>query len=372
MKQIVIKLIKGIYFILILFPKNVFYLLKDKSKYDKSQTYYPELTSKTKLRIILDQICHIIKWRCIENYYFLYGFDIKGFRKQSDYLDYSFYMKRRDELNNHPQTQEAYNYIGILRDKFYFAIFMEQMAFPIPKTIGLYENKSGLYSFEKKQIIDFKSIIKDGASYMCKPLLGLGGVGIYSIEIKDNQIFCNHIKTSLNDLKEKLSIDKFFIQERIQNQHPKIAALYPNAINTLRITTVRSLKTEEICVMGCMFLMGARNAVVSNWHYGGVIINVNEKGIMDKYGYSLYEKRITQHPDTHVKFENFHIPYFDEALQWAKKCHNLFYGIHSIGWDFAITDNGVLFIEGNDNWGMAAHQMVSGGLAKKFNQYYFK
>ena len=71
-----------------------------------------------------------------------------------------------------------------------------------------------------------------------------------------------------------------------------MSRLYPNAINTVRITTVRDLNTGNIELMGCMLLMGARGAVVSNWHYGGVIINIEENGYLNKYGYSLYEKKI--------------------------------------------------------------------------------
>ena len=36
--------------------------------------------------------------------------------------------------------------------------------------------------------------------------------------------------------------------------------------------------------------------------------------------------------------------------------------IYSVGWDIAITENGPLFIEGNDNWELQAIQRTHGGL----------
>ena len=42
-----------------------------------------------------------------------------------------------------------------------------------------------------------------------------------------------------------------------------------------------------------------------------------------------------------------------------------------IGWDIAITPNGPLFIEGNDNMEISINQEVNGGLKKACNQLIF-
>lgn len=338
----------------------------------RNQTYYPELKQKTPFGVFWDNIKHYLKYHRLDTqYYYLYGFDIKNFRNQDEYLDYGKFMQRRDYLNNHPSAKEIYSYTGVLQDKFYFSIFMEKMGFAIPKTFGLFKGNT-VYLMQEGKEIPIEDILDKNIEVICKPLNGIGGVGIFTLKINDGRIFCDNKETSLKDLKEKLSVGKFFSQSLIKNQHPLMEKLYPKAINTVRITTVRDLKTGNIELMGAMLLMGARDAIVSNWHYGGVIINIEPNGYLNKYGYSLYEKRISEHPDTGVKFESFKVPYFEECIAEAKRCHELFYGVHSIGWDFAILPDGILFIEGNDNWGMAAHQMVGGGLTEKFNKYFFK
>lgn len=45
-----------------------------------------------------------------------------------------------------------------------------------------------------------------------------------------------------------------------------------------------------------------------------------------------------------VQFGGMAIPYWSEILDTAKRFHKFFYGIPSIGWDIAITPNG-LFLQ---------------------------
>lgn len=369
MKNKLLFFLRKVYFRVRVYPRQVKHLKNYTSQY-YGKTYFPDSEHKSEREIFNEQKKYIRKYGRMNEYYYLYGFDVKGLRNQEEYLDYGVYMHRRDYLNNHP-SKDIYSYTGILRDKFYFAIFMEQLGFPVPGTIGLYD-KGDVFVFASKCNVNIADVLKNGMELMFKPLDGIGGVGIYAISMTDGKLYYAGNEISMDELMEMLSSQRFFIQERINNQHSKVAELYPHAVNSLRITTVRDLKSGNIELMGCMFLMGAREAVVSNWHYGGVIINVNDQGYFDKYGYSLYEGRIDKHPDTGVPFDGFQVPFFDMAMKEAIRCHQLFYGVHSVGWDFAITKDGVLFIEGNDNWGMAAHQMVSGGLKKKFEKYYFK
>lgn len=338
----------------------------------KKKTYYPDLQQKSPVVVFVDNIKHYVKHRHFDSSnYFLYGLDIRNFRNEDDYLDYGTFMARRDYLNNRPSKNEKYSYTGILRDKFYYAIFMEGLGFSVPETYGLVENNN-VFLFKEKHTISIGEMLNSDHDLIAKPLDGIGGVGIFTLNTSPDEIKMNGNLVSVDEVTKEFSKGKFFVQNRIKEQHPDMARLYPQAINTVRITTVRDLNTGNIELMGCMLLMGARGAVVSNWHYGGVIINIEENGYLNKYGYSLYEKRITQHPETGVLFETFKVPFFEKCVAEAKRCHELFYGVHSIGWDFAILPDDIMFIEGNDNWGMAAHQMVGGGLTKKFNKYYFK
>ena len=45
--------------------------------------------------------------------------------------------------------------------------------------------------------------------------------------------------------------------------------------------------------------------------------------------------------------------------------------IHSIGWDIAITKDGPIFIEGNDNWELSLMQACNGGLKGEFEEFFY-
>ena len=94
-------------------------------------------------------------------------------------------------------------------------------------------------------------------------------------------------------------------------------------------------------------------------------------GKLDKYGFSFSDKRITRHPDSGIVFDGYKIPYYEESIALAKQAMNVFYGFKTIGWDIAITDNGPIFIEGNDGWGIAAHQMVeNSGWSNRYSRVF--
>lgn len=157
-------------------------------------------------------------------------------------------------------------------------------------------------------------------------------------------------------------------------QHEEMARLYPLSINTLRIVTVRNLKTGDIDVWPSMLRMGANGNHIDNASKGGIVVNINPKdGSLSKEGfrYAKFGGRYKDHPETHVEFETFKIPFFEEVKRQAIYFHSMLRDIHSIGWDIAITDKGPAFIEGNDDWSIVQSQL-NGGVRELFNEYFFE
>ena len=62
------------------------------SGFAKSESYYPELPQKSRFRIFMELLGHVFKYGSIEWHYFSYGFDIKGLRDKSDYLDDNWFL----------------------------------------------------------------------------------------------------------------------------------------------------------------------------------------------------------------------------------------------------------------------------------------
>ena len=73
-----------------------------------------------------------------------------------------------------------------------------------------------------------------------------------------------------------------------------------------------------------------------------------------------------RHFDTGVVFGDFTVPMIDQARKAALDLHSYLYGVHSIGWDMAIAPEGPIFIKGNDTWEITPHQVMDGGLKRRF------
>ena len=84
-----------------------------------------------------------------------------------------------------------------------------------------------------------------------------------------------------------------------------------------------------------------------------------------------YGNTFKKHPLTETEFYNFKIPYWGEVKEIAYKAQKAFYNLKSIGWDFAITEDGPVLIEGNIEWGTAGIQAANSGLLTQKNRALF-
>ena len=99
-----------------------------------------------------------------------------------------------------------------------------------------------------------------------------------------------------------------------------------------------------------------------------------KNGKLKKYGFYKPGKgtKTAFHPNSNLFFEDYLLPYWQEILNSAIKFHEKLRGLHSIGWDVAITENGPVFIEGNDNWELSLMQACNGGLNNTFEDFFSK
>lgn len=340
----------------------------------KNHTYYPELPHKSKLAMIVDQVWHIFKWGFVCDEYFIYGLDVKGSRikdfiPEKWSLDNLVYFQNNHAYNIKVTPTHWYSYNGCLRDKWYFALLMEKMGLPTPKTFGMIKNNRLVLNDMTGEEHPLGEIVKHDINVMVKPIEDNGGKGIFHLVVNNGKIIVKNREISVDELTVMVNNGIFLLQMLIDNQHEGMKKLFDGAVNTLRITLVKNDKGESE-LLGVMCMMGAHGAECSNWHFGGVCAKVNADGTINKYGYSMSDKRVLKHPDSGVVFEGYKIPYYEEAVALAKRCMDSFYGLKSVGWDVAITTDGPVIIEGNDDWGLAAHQMVENqGWAERYFKY---
>lgn len=186
---------------------------------------------------------------------------------------------------------------------------------------------------------DFEKFLQGKDVVFCKRISDFGGRGIEKVktsEIKNTQEFYDACKK-----KGQLSVEEAIVQ------HSEMSRLFPTSINTLRIVTI--CKDGKAHHMYTLIRIGKGNSWVDNISSGGMYAPVNENGVIckpafcDKTG-KLYDR----HPDTNTQIEGFEVPFYDKALEMCKQAALSIPQMGYVGWDVAITQNGPVFIEGNE------------------------
>jgi hypothetical protein len=330
------------------------------------QTYFPELPRKSPFEVRLEHLKWYARYRNFNKYYYLYGLDRKDI-SQNDYLPYMLFYKIRDEINAVGNIGEyKANYICMLRDKFIFGRYLESLGLPTPKILALCDKQTVRW-IDSNIIEPLDNICRrDDFDCFLKQLLSESAEGVHPLALQRGRIFLNRTEATIEDVRTAIR-NKSIIQQRVI-QHDRMNQLYPHAVNTVRVVTAQNNgRAPE--PLSAMVRIGAGGRHSDNWGFGGIAVGADlHTGKLSNFGMFRpdFGKRVDSHPDTGVKFGQFVIPFFEETLRLAVDLHQYFYGIHSIGWDFAITPAGPTCIEGNDDWGLPMMQIFDPKVLRRY------
>ena len=351
-------------------PRSIIFLIKN-PKFWNGPSYSPEAKyHRKKWLIFIDQIINIIKYGSVNTFYFTYGFDVLSRKECKEFVDYSEFMYRRIVMNYKSENNNS----CILRDKVLFNLFANGLGIKTPKNIFLI-NDEKVFCFDSKKNAPLdKELFNNRGKLFFKLLDGECGKGAFILEIGDDHTLINGDKVPFQKFRELLSGNTFIVQELLY-QHKVLSSLHPQSINTIRMVTVRHPKTKEVAVMSTIIRIGTGDNTVDNAAQGGICVGIDlGKGALKKWG--LYEPQFGTkteiHPDTGIVFNNLKLPFLKEATEQALFLHSMLPNIHSIGWDISISENGPVFVEGNDNWEISLMQMVNGGEKNFFKEYFYE
>lgn len=330
------------------------------------QSYYDCSNRKSDFRIITEMFIHILKHGEINRFYFAYGLDQKGC-KSEEYMAYSDFMDERNRMN----CTRPFDYRCILGNKNIFGIVAEAFKMPTPSNIGILCN--GLFTFHQDNVNEDN--LWDGTdSLFLKAISGECGQNVLNVKKCENRggyLLNNSLFQTWSDIKDYFKSEEFrnieFVVQKCLRNHPVIDSIYPTSINTIRLVTVKNPKSKQAEPLAAVLRLGAHGHPVDNWAMGGLAVKVNDDGTLASEGYYKpgYGTKTKIHPDTHVAFDKIKLPFYDECMDLCCMFHNKL-AIHSIGWDVALTPEGPVIIEGNDNWEISIMQVACGPLRNKF------
>lgn len=159
-----------------------------------------------------------------------------------------------------------------------------------------------------------------------------------------------------------------YIMEEVIKQAQEIAEFHPQSVNTIRLVTVRV--KDGVRIFHPLMRFGYNNSVVDNAGGGGILaaIDIN-KGCLCTPAINRKCEEYDKHPNSGKQFVGFAIPKWDELLALAKEVAQVIPEVNYVGWDFALTDNGWVMVEGNDIAQLIGFQQATHrGILKEFQE----
>lgn len=95
--------------------------------------------------------------------------------------------------------------------------------------------------------------------------------------------------------------------------------------------------------------MGRGTSFVDNAGSGGIGCNVDSKTAVIVCAGDEMGNDYIYHLDTKVKLIGYKIPKWEEAVSTAIELARQVPDVHYVGWDLALTNNGWVLIEGNED-----------------------
>ncbi|MBI2255412.1 MAG: hypothetical protein HYU58_12390 [Proteobacteria bacterium] len=144
--------------------------------------------------------------------------------------------------------------------------------------------------------------------------------------------------------------EPYLVQPRLVND-PALADLAQGALATVRVVTAVNEQGKAEPIRAVFRMPSRKDSIVDNYHAGGIAAAVDlatgtlgpatDMGLVPSVGW------VERHPVSGGQIKGRVLPQWPEMLVYVLRAHDLFADRAIIGWDIALTDEGLAIVEGN-------------------------
>ena len=151
----------------------------------------------------------------------------------------------------------------------------------------------------------------------------------------------------------------YLIQKEMK-VHPVVQPFTNGSLCTVRVVTGRYHGGAPSPIMAAL-RMPVGSAVVDNFAAGGIASPVDlGTGRLGPGTFKDPRKQKTNvHPDTGAQLDGTILPFWEDVMALALRAHDSFKKVATVGWDVAITPDGVKLVEANTGWCVEVVQMAN-------------
>ena len=316
-------------------------------------------------------------WGCYPLHYFRY--DLYKRERQ---------LSERELLNYIPEFffytlflpfYDSEKYSILLADKNITEQFFRSLGIPHPHTICKLINNH-IYTSQLVEISykDVKEELteRNYQKVFVKPVDGQGGYGIYIFNKNDSRQYVTKDNDVLNEeFLDKIGAKNDYIIQPGLDQDPEISKIYPDSMNTFRITTEN--KNGNLRILCSVLRIGRGGNQVDNISQDGLVLKIDiDTGKVGDHATSEQCEYLEKHPDADFIFKGYKILNWNKTKKFVRESAKKLPQFTYLGWDIALTKNGPLAIETNLGFGLDLYQVALGGLREIFlisnPQFYWK
>jgi len=280
----------------------------------------------------------------------------------------NFAVSRRYQAQVQRRINPA-SWSPLLVDKGIFYRFCEAQGIPVPDLYAIYFRhtpgycRQGIPLYDPEQWAQFIATSLP-SEFVVKPCDSYRGTGVrgFTRTGPDRFLGSDGVAVTSRQIVDSLchsrEAENFVIQQRLHSHHALSALSRNSNLQTLRITTFIDRAMKCHILFSHLKLMTLGHVFADNIGDGrsGNLINVIclETGRISR---SLLKtpdgsggQALSHHPVTGRELIGFPIPYWCEACDLARRTAPAFLPVRSVGWDVAVTDDGVRILEGNIWW----------------------
>jgi hypothetical protein len=334
-------------------------LLKHIHNFDNYLTTSKQIaTAKQRHRvgILLRMIACRVLFHQPAIFYGLYNLDDRRIAEWAEFLT-------KDDMDKLQQWLNPAKHTDLVNNKLLFYERCLTHQIPTPPILGVLPVAAlhlpdGIPEISTEEDLHAFFLKHQGKRLVFKTVDGSYGAGLLSIMLENGQIFDHRgAPLTVHDV-FKYCHDyrsNFLIQTHLA-PHPQLIPLMPGlALGTFRLVTLFLRKNQTVVIPYAFAKVPRRDKIVDNFKHGDTgnllcRVDVENGKMMDGWGKhkgALSISRIDRHPDTLLVFREFTVPCWPEVLALVRRAAWVFSELPTLGWDVAITDQGIMVLEAN-------------------------
>lgn len=254
-------------------------------------------------------------------------------------------------------------------NKVMFSALIDQLGIPAPETqavVSSFRKFGNIPALSTPE--DLRRFLQDRAVFPIfgKPQSHSGSYGAVLLDrIENDQLVLGdgrHVDVSAFCAEILKDYSEGYLLQTALPQHADIVDVIGQAVGTVRVVTVRPDIDPEI--LYCLWKIPSPKAMSDNfWQDGSMIAPVdltNGQVGACRVGTGLNMQTVATHPVSGRDMTGIQIPDWTKVCEITRDAHAMFPQFGVFGWDVAITPDGPVIIECNDNPFHSLYQMAYG------------